>query len=123
MMFHSRRSISITPRIRAAFATGCGALLFALCGYGASEFEPSRGDLEKMRKETQQAIRQLQYFHYSKEPVSNIDPEEMLVSYMKELDYSRLFFLERDKEEVLGRFGMGRRHSNALIAADLMGAV
>ena len=71
----------------------------------AKEFVVQRGDLEQMLQETEKAINYLQWYHYKKEPITRIDQEEMLVSYMEELDYNRLFFLQRDKEEILGRFG------------------
>ncbi len=84
-------------------------LLIILAGMtlpaSAKEFVVNRGDLEQMRQETEKAINYLQWYHYKKEPITRINQEDMLVSYMGELDYNRLFFLQRDKEEILGRFG------------------
>ncbi len=87
----------------------CLTILVAMAGAGvevtAKEFVVNRGDLEQMRQETEKAINYLQWYHYKKEPITRIDQEDMLVSYMGELDYNRLFFRQRDREEILGRFG------------------
>ena len=89
----------------------CLTILIVVAGAGvameaaAKEFVVPRGDLEQMLQETEKAINYLQWYHYKKEPITRIDEEEMLVSYMEELDYNRLFFLQRDREEILGRFG------------------
>jgi carboxyl-terminal processing protease len=90
------------PALAAAI---CIVVLSTPLASTAGEFVVNRGDLEEMRKETQHAIQNLQYYHYKKQSIARLDQKEMLTSFMKDLDYHRLFFLQRDKEEILGRFG------------------
>ena len=70
----------------------------------AKEFEIKGSDLEHMQKETKLTIDHLQYYHYSKKSIHNVDVEELITSFMEELDYSRLFFLQSDKDDIALRF-------------------
>ena len=83
----------------------CLAGAWTALSASAGEFVVNRGDLDQMRKETEEVIRNLQYFHYKKQSIAKLDQKELLTSFMKDLDYHHLFFLQRDKEEILGRFG------------------
>ncbi len=70
----------------------------------AKEFEIKGSDLEHMQKETKLTIDHLQYYHYTKKSIHNVDVEGLITSFMEELDYSRLFFLQSDKDDIALRF-------------------
>ncbi len=70
----------------------------------AKEFEIKGSDLEHMQKETKQTIDHLQYYHYTKKSISDVNVEELITSFMEELDYSHLFFLQSDKNDIALRF-------------------
>ena len=73
-------------------------------GLAGKDFHIDRAELKHMQKETKLTIDHLQYYHYNKESIYTIDPEELLVSFMEELDYNRLFFLEQDREDIFLTF-------------------
>lgn len=70
------------------------------------EFHIDREELNHMERETWLTIEGFQRHHYNQQPLYNIDPEGLLVSYMEELDYNRLFFLVEDKKEFLLTFNL-----------------
>ncbi len=65
----------------------------------------TREQRDSMSRETIMALRDIQNFHYTKRPIAEIDNEELIASFMKELDYNRLFFLQLDHDELFLRFG------------------
>lgn len=68
-------------------------------------FVLTRKQRDSMSKETLMALHHIQNFHYTKKPIAEIDSEELIASFMKELDYNRLFFLQSDHDELFLRFG------------------
>lgn len=83
-------------------------LLSPLQGYEVETaedlFDLDRKTKASMEAETRLALEHIQSYHYTKKSLARVDSEELLTSYMADLDYSRLFFLESDKEEILLRF-------------------
>ena len=68
-------------------------------------FTLTREQRNSMSRETIMALQNIQNFHYTKRPIAEIDSEELISSFMKELDYNRLFFLQSDHDELFMRFG------------------
>ena len=62
-------------------------------------FRIDRDELNHMQREAWLTIDGFQRHHYNRQSIYNLDPEDLIVSYMEELDYNRLFFLVEDKEE------------------------
>ena len=81
-------------------------VLTALPSEGEEErFYLTRELRESMSRETRLALQHIQNYHYTKRSIADLDSEELISSFMKELDYNRLFFLQSDLEELIMRFG------------------
>ncbi len=57
-----------------------------------------------MRDETRDLVKYLERVHYAGIPIQNIDATEFLKSYMSDLDYQRLFFIDADLKDFEIRF-------------------
>lgn len=90
-----------------AIALGLGAItLFTSTPVDAFDgTRLSRAEQEKMAQETRLALNAVQRFHYKRKSFDEISAEELIESFMHELDYSRMYFIQSDYEELLLRFG------------------
>lgn len=64
----------------------------------------NRADQRRMALETQLAINFLQEQHYKRLPFDAISSVDLIDDYLKQLDYTRMYFTEADREEILERF-------------------
>lgn len=71
-----------------------------------------------LKKETVYAIDLIQRYHYKQTNFSEIDPEELLVAYLEDLDGTRMFFLQEDVDFILDRFS-GTLKPSYLYVGDL----
>lgn len=58
-----------------------------------------------MREETSRLVGLMETMHYSREPITEIDSNEFIKTYMSDLDFQRIFFLDQDLKEFQRRFG------------------
>lgn len=65
----------------------------------AREFEYTQA----MKKETQTVVFLLENFHYSQKFISQSQAEELLEGFMEDLDYNHVFFLKKDRDEVINK--------------------
>jgi carboxyl-terminal processing protease len=85
------------------FTTGCGAQ--DAKSETAPEFKITRELRDRMERETQMTIDIVQRIHYSNKSFASLEPDEILNKYLEDLDFSRLFLLESDRETIIDRFG------------------
>lgn len=64
----------------------------------------TREDRERMKGETVMAIRFIQSHHYSQRKFADISAQELIETYARDLDSSRLFLTQADIDEFLLRF-------------------
>lgn len=79
-------------------------LLLGLPALRADSFESEFSSTSLMEREATLVVQLLEHAHYSKNSISELDPEELLTRYMEELDHARLFFTREDHDEILERF-------------------
>lgn len=65
----------------------------------AREFEYTQA----MRKETQTVVFLLENFHYSQKFINQSQAEELLEGFMEDLDYNHIFFLKKDRDEMINK--------------------
>jgi len=70
----------------------------------ATPLRLERAERERLKKETIHAIDLIQSYHYTQTSFAEIDAKELIEAYMEDLDFSRLFFTEGDRQEILERF-------------------
>ncbi len=82
------------------------ALLLMLPLMGAADDWASltKEEQHRMALETQLAIEFIEENHFKKMPLDQIDSRELLVNFMRHLDWSRMYFTRADQEEILLRF-------------------
>ncbi len=61
----------------------------------------------RMADETRNVVYCIEKLHYLRMPISQVDANEFLKSYMTTLDFLHLFFLQKDLEEAQTRFSPG----------------
>ena len=71
---------------------------------GDNLFTQTRREKQKMKDETMLTLDNLRNYHYTRMQFSEFEDEEILRLYMETLDYSRLFFLQSDENDVYLRF-------------------
>ncbi len=69
------------------------------------EFTVSRTMLDRFREETRLVVGNMSARHYNSQSLDEIGSGDLIRGYMKELDYSKLFFLQSDVQQVGDRFG------------------
>ncbi len=79
-------------------------LTLPLAGDSTDLFTLTDDQHGKLNKETVLALDYLRSYHYTKKDLDNIESKEILINFMKELDYNRLFFQKKDRDEILVRF-------------------
>ncbi|MCC5833357.1 MAG: carboxy terminal-processing peptidase [Opitutales bacterium] len=70
----------------------------------AGRFNLDRRDRDKLKTETVHAIDVLQRYHYSQQRFSELDSENLIKNYMKDLDNTRVFFTDEDRQFLIDRF-------------------
>ena len=65
----------------------------------AREFEYTQA----MKKETQTVVFLLENFHYSQKFINQSQAEELLDGFMEDLDYNHVFFLKKDRDEMVNK--------------------
>ena len=73
-------------------------------GVAEDTFSLSISSSEQMKKETVLAIDSIQSYHFTKKPLAKIDTEKLIHNFVVELDYHRLFLLEKDIDALILRF-------------------
>jgi carboxyl-terminal processing protease len=63
-----------------------------------------RDEINRMRAESKMAIGFIEQNHYRQLHLDEIDPEELIDSYLEELDYNKMFFLKKDRDDIMARF-------------------
>lgn len=76
---------------------GITLLLTGHAFLNAREFEYTQA----MKKETQTVVFLLENFHYSQKFISQAQAEELLEGFMEDLDYNHVFFLRKDRDEMI----------------------
>lgn len=61
-------------------------------------------DRDGLKRETLTAIEYIQGYHYTQKRFADLDPREILVNYLRDIDGGRLFLLQDDKDFILQRF-------------------
>jgi carboxyl-terminal processing protease len=80
----------------------CCLLAPLLLSAGRIELDRTRRD--QLKKETVYAIDHIQSYHYKQKRFADLDPVELLNSYMEDLDGGKLFFLAEDVDFIVERF-------------------
>jgi len=70
----------------------------------SDEFRITRELSNRFREETRLVLAYMSSRHYGSTTIDAIDPKELIAAYMKELDYSKLFFSQADENEIDARF-------------------
>jgi carboxyl-terminal processing protease len=98
------------------------ALSLLLCFTASSIYSGplvlEKRERDRLKKETVYAIDLIQRYHYKQKSFSDIDPVELLTQYMKDLDGSRIFFLQEDVDFLVERFS-GTLKPSYLYVGDL----
>jgi carboxyl-terminal processing protease len=58
---------------------------------------------QAMKKETQTVVFLLENFHYSQKFINQSQAEELLEGFMEDLDYNHVFFLKKDRDEIVNK--------------------
>jgi carboxyl-terminal processing protease len=70
----------------------------------ADDFKITREQSSRYREETRLVLSYMASRHYGDKSIDQIDSREMIESYMKELDYSKMFFVKADLDDMDTRF-------------------
>jgi len=57
-----------------------------------------------MKKETQTVVFLLENFHYSQKFINQSQAEKFLESFMEDLDYNHVFFLKKDRDDLVNQY-------------------
>lgn len=79
-------------------------LFASLAMQAADRLAPSLAERERMARESRQAMALLGDYHYLQKPVSSFKTEEIIRSWIKFLDYSRMFFTESQIKATVKHF-------------------
>ncbi|MEX0323027.1 MAG: carboxy terminal-processing peptidase [Puniceicoccaceae bacterium] len=79
-------------------------LATAVSSLSAGHIKLEKRDRDRLKKETVYAIDLIQRYHYKQTSFADIDSEELLRQYIKDLDGSHVFFLQSDIDFLISRF-------------------
>jgi len=68
------------------------------------DFKISRELTDRFREETKLVMEYMSSRHYGDKGIEEIDPKELIEAYMKDLDYTKLFFVRADVDAMNTRF-------------------
>ncbi len=94
---------SIRLNFSASFLCILAALVLAAPAT-AQHLRVTGGDRDRLKRETLTAIEYIQGYHYTQKRFADLEPREILVNYLRDIDGSRLFLLQDDKDFILQRF-------------------
>lgn len=81
------------------------ALVFISTAWAKSPLDLTKTDRDELKKETIYAIDLIQRYHYKQKKFSEIDSEDLLMRFMEDLDSTKYFFTQEDRDLLLKRFG------------------
>ena len=84
----------------------------------AGPIELDKTERDRLKKETVYAIDLIQRYHYKQKSFAEIDPEQLLLQYVDNLDSSRIVLLQEDVDFILDRFA-GSLKPSYLYVGDL----
>jgi carboxyl-terminal processing protease len=80
------------------------ALMAPLLLSAADRLEPTIAQREKIARESRQALAYLAEYHYSQKPINQISADQLIREFVSELDYSRMFFTEKEIQEFIEKY-------------------
>lgn len=101
-LFMAIQKLSLFRSPSALFAL-CLAFLLAIPA-DAGRFNLDRRDRDRLKTETVHAVDVLQRYHYSQQRFSELDSQKLIENYMKDLDNTRVFFTDEDRQFLVDRF-------------------